>query len=127
MRCRQCGTEIADKALICYRCGTATTEAKFKPVAPSGGRSSRMWIVPLIIALLIAAAVAYFVWGRAGVTQNGKDHRERQASPGTAGITENGNDRPGTTTILQERLTSPYDPSRLDVCRDRIDLYVAAA
>jgi hypothetical protein len=22
--------EIADKALICYRCGTATTEAKYK-------------------------------------------------------------------------------------------------
>ena len=32
MQCRNCGTEIADKALICYRCGTATTEAKFKPV-----------------------------------------------------------------------------------------------
>ena len=31
MQCRNCGTEIADKALICYRCGTATTEAKFKP------------------------------------------------------------------------------------------------
>jgi len=31
--CRHCGIEIADKALICYRCGTATTEAKFKPAA----------------------------------------------------------------------------------------------
>ena len=43
MRCRQCGTEIADKALICYRCGTATTEAKFKaPAAPvAGGRAVR--------------------------------------------------------------------------------------
>src|SRR5919201_102051 len=33
MQCRNCGAEIADKALICYRCGTATTEAKYKPAA----------------------------------------------------------------------------------------------
>ena len=41
MQCRQCGTEIADKALICFRCGTATTEAKFKPPAAGGRRSRR--------------------------------------------------------------------------------------
>lgn len=29
MKCRECGTDIADKALICFRCGTAATEAKF--------------------------------------------------------------------------------------------------
>ena len=29
MICRKCGTEIAAKALICYRCGTATTEPLF--------------------------------------------------------------------------------------------------
>jgi hypothetical protein len=53
MQCRNCGTEIADKALICYRCGTATTEAKHKPYVapPSGGVSSIVWIV-LAIALL---------------------------------------------------------------------------
>ena len=28
MQCRSCGAEIADKALICYKCGTATTEAE---------------------------------------------------------------------------------------------------
>ena len=31
MQCRSCGAEIADKALICYKCGTATTEAKYQP------------------------------------------------------------------------------------------------
>ena len=31
MQCRNCGAEIADKALICYKCGTATTEAKYQP------------------------------------------------------------------------------------------------
>ena len=28
MTCKNCGTQIADKALICYRCGTPTFEAQ---------------------------------------------------------------------------------------------------
>ena len=44
MQCRNCGTEIADKALICYRCGTATTEAKFKP-APLKPRRMPMGLI----------------------------------------------------------------------------------
>jgi hypothetical protein len=51
MRCRHCGTEIADRALICFRCGTATTEAKYK--APGGRRSSRR-----ALALGVAVALA---------------------------------------------------------------------
>ena len=31
MQCKNCGAEIADKALICYKCGTATTEARYQP------------------------------------------------------------------------------------------------
>ncbi len=31
MTCRFCGTEIAAKALICYRCGKATTDPRIKP------------------------------------------------------------------------------------------------
>jgi uncharacterized membrane protein YvbJ len=59
MQCRNCGTEIADKALICYRCGTATTEAKYKPHTPAGRRSSStILIVTLIVALLVV--LAYF-------------------------------------------------------------------
>jgi uncharacterized membrane protein YvbJ len=55
MRCRQCGTEIADKALICYRCGTATSEPLFKPAASSGRRSSRKraLIAAIVLAVLI--------------------------------------------------------------------------
>ena len=41
MQCRNCGTEIADKALICYRCGTATTEAKYKPRRKPPQRDAR--------------------------------------------------------------------------------------
>jgi hypothetical protein len=53
--CRQCGIEIADKALICYRCGTATTEAKFKPAAARRSSSSLTFSVLLIIVLAVAA------------------------------------------------------------------------
>jgi uncharacterized membrane protein YvbJ len=60
MQCRNCGTEIADKALICYRCGTATTEAKYKPHTPARrGSSSTILIATLIVALLVA--LAYFL------------------------------------------------------------------
>jgi hypothetical protein len=57
MRCRQCGTEIADKALICYRCGAATTEARFKAPSPSVRRSSQRRIVIVAIVLLILLAL----------------------------------------------------------------------
>jgi flagellar basal body-associated protein FliL len=60
MQCRNCGTEIADKALICYRCGTATTEAKYKPHVPARRNSSSMFlIVAIVLALLVLAG--YFL------------------------------------------------------------------
>jgi hypothetical protein len=54
MQCRSCGTEIADKALICYKCGAATTEAKYQP-APLPQRSRRSGLVPTVIALVLLA------------------------------------------------------------------------
>jgi len=62
MICRQCGAEIADNALICYRCGTATTEAKYRPV-PLAGRSSRSSLIATVIALALIA-VLFVVMGR---------------------------------------------------------------
>ena len=54
MQCRNCGIEIADRALICYRCGTATTEAKYKPaVVPGGERRRRR--TPLVVAVIVIA------------------------------------------------------------------------
>lgn len=64
MICRNCQTEIADKALVCYRCGTPTTEAKFKP-APAGRPGSRTLLLVVIVAvILIALAVAYVEFSR---------------------------------------------------------------
>ena len=49
MQCRNCGAQIADKALICYRCGTATTEAKYQP-APLPRSRSRSGLVATVLA-----------------------------------------------------------------------------
>ncbi len=55
MQCRNCGTEIADKAIVCYRCGVGTSDPVRKPVPirPSGrGPSLVAGIVPLLLALV---------------------------------------------------------------------------
>jgi hypothetical protein len=60
MNCRQCGTEIAGKALICYKCGAATTDPVHQPPgsAPPRARGSRASFVVTFVALLLLAAVA---------------------------------------------------------------------
>ena len=39
MQCRSCGTEIADKAIVCFRCGAGTTDPVRKPAAVKSPRS----------------------------------------------------------------------------------------
>jgi hypothetical protein len=62
MVCAKCGTEIADKALVCYRCGSATHGAA-PPRAtarPRGGNSLLSLLTLTLLAtgaLLIARAV----------------------------------------------------------------------
>ena len=60
MQCRNCGIDIADKALICYRCGTATTEAKFKPVPLKTRRLPSGLIAALSAAAALAAGALYY-------------------------------------------------------------------
>ena len=55
MNCRSCGTEIADKALICFRCGAATTDPVRKPYVAPKRPSASMTIFGL---LLTAAGIA---------------------------------------------------------------------
>jgi hypothetical protein len=60
MICRYCGTEIADKALICYRCGHATTEPRIKP--PSAKRRrSRLPIVAIVVIIVLALMLAWLL------------------------------------------------------------------
>ena len=58
MKCRSCGTEIAANALICYKCGAATTEPRIQPPAARPRRGGR-WIGAgiLLAGLLTWAAV----------------------------------------------------------------------
>jgi hypothetical protein len=60
MQCRNCGATIADKALICYKCGTATTEAKYQP-AQLSTRSSRGGLVATVIALALLVVAAMYM------------------------------------------------------------------
>jgi hypothetical protein len=73
MVCRQCGTEIADKALICYRCGTATTEPLYKPAKPASGRSRKGLVLAVIIAAVLLALLYLLFPGSLGLTSGGPD------------------------------------------------------
>ena len=55
MQCRKCGTTIAEKAIICYKCGTATTDAKYQPyVTPErGGRPPLVYVIVAVILLVL--------------------------------------------------------------------------
>ena len=59
MQCRNCGTEIADKAIVCYRCGVGTTEPVRKPAVlqkrPAGVPLAAA-LLPLILALALVAS-----------------------------------------------------------------------
>ena len=57
MVCRNCGTEISDKALICYRCGTAVQEAVHKPVPLKKSRPLAVYVVFVLIVLLALIAL----------------------------------------------------------------------
>ena len=57
MQCRSCGTEIADKAIVCYRCGAATTDPVRKPAAIQPRRRS---FVPVTLVLVLLLLGMYF-------------------------------------------------------------------
>ena len=54
MKCRECGTEISDKALICFRCGASDTDAVTKPFVAKKTRPVVVYVVFVIIVLIAA-------------------------------------------------------------------------
>jgi hypothetical protein len=54
MQCRSCGTEIADKAIVCFRCGAGTTDPvrRAVPIAPKG--SPLVSIVAMMTLIVLA-------------------------------------------------------------------------
>jgi fatty acid desaturase len=59
MQCRSCGTEIADKAIVCYRCGAATTDPVRKAVPLKPQRSSRPAYAAAAVLMLVALYAGY--------------------------------------------------------------------
>jgi hypothetical protein len=55
--CKHCGTEIADNALICFRCGQSTATPSSSPgrARPTGGRIS--WVSTMAALVLVVAAL----------------------------------------------------------------------
>lgn len=54
MECSQCGTEIANKAIVCFRCGAPTSDPVRRP-APIRRKSSPLLSFVALAALLLIA------------------------------------------------------------------------
>ena len=54
MMCRQCGTEIADKAIVCFRCGASTTDPVRRAVPIKPRRSPILSAAVLVVLVLLA-------------------------------------------------------------------------
>jgi hypothetical protein len=64
MNCRHCGTEIAEKAIVCFRCGAATTDPVRRPAAARPARR-RGTTLDVVIAVLLLGFFALYL-GYAG-------------------------------------------------------------
>ncbi len=53
MLCRHCGTEIADKAIVCFRCGAGTTDPVRTPAPVNRRRSPLFAFVAIAVLLLL--------------------------------------------------------------------------
>lgn len=60
MLCNECETEIADNALICYRCGTATQERLHEP--PAGDPPTSRRLAPIALTVVFVLTAAFFGW-----------------------------------------------------------------
>jgi len=59
MKCRACGAEIAEKAIVCYRCGAPTAEAAARApgATPRRSRPHRALLAAALAMLMIAVAL----------------------------------------------------------------------
>jgi lipopolysaccharide export LptBFGC system permease protein LptF len=59
VNCRHCGTEISDKAIVCFRCGESTAVGGAEP--PAARRSAAQPIGLALTALLVLVAGGLFM------------------------------------------------------------------
>jgi hypothetical protein len=58
--CQQCGTEISDKAIVCFRCGRATSSAAGAGTSPAQGRRAAaqpVWLAVTALLVLVAGGL----------------------------------------------------------------------
>jgi hypothetical protein len=58
--CQQCGTEISDKAMVCYRCGRATSSTAGSGPRPAEGRragAQPAWLAVTALLVLVAGGL----------------------------------------------------------------------
>jgi hypothetical protein len=72
MICRHCGTEIADKAIVCYRCGAGTTDPVRQPAVV---RSRRGRLLPLVALVLLVLLGLYLGQAGATILPPGREYR----------------------------------------------------
>jgi len=59
--CRHCAAEIADKAIVCYRCGTPTADLPSPRLHDKrGGLPAWVWVVAILV--IVAGAVVAYLW-----------------------------------------------------------------
>lgn len=64
MQCKNCQTEIDDKALICFRCGEATSEPVRSPVEMTPRRTGLLR--PVLLGILFLTVVGFFLTRASG-------------------------------------------------------------
>ena len=60
MKCSTCSAEIADKAIVCYRCGTPTAVPQAPVRTPA--RRGRGRLIVLIVLLVMVTALLLFTY-----------------------------------------------------------------
>jgi len=60
MKCRECGTEIAEKALICFRCGASVEEPLTKPYVTKTRKRPLVVYAVFALIVLIALLIMFF-------------------------------------------------------------------
>lgn len=84
MQCRNCSAEIAEKAIVCYRCGTPTADlAEVPRHAPPPARG-RFALIIVLVLIALAAALYVFLIGRPGDVQAPDGQRGAVMSDGLA-------------------------------------------
>ena len=64
MTCRHCGIEIADKAIVCYRCGTPTADLP-SPRLRGSRTGLPPWVWVVVVLVIVAGAVLAYFWAAA--------------------------------------------------------------